>query len=106
MHISTTITQISGGPWNYTLHSSITKFGPFNDVIFATPAPISSSLLSTLPTPNSDLCKALNTFKYVPPLVITHTDPSFVPTSPSLQRDLHFQRPSTPIPSLQILQGT
>lgn len=71
----------------------------------ATPAPISLSLLATLPNPNLELCNALGTFKYVPTLVITHKDPSFVPSSPSLQRDLHFQRPLMPVKTLQVLHG-
>jgi hypothetical protein len=48
----------------------------------------------------------LSKFKYVPTLVITHTDPSFVPSTLSLQRDLHFQRPSPPISPLRSLEGT
>jgi predicted NAD/FAD-binding protein len=105
MHTSTTITRISGKPYKYILHSSTEAFGPFSHIILATPAPISSSLLSTLSNPNLELCNALGAFKYVPTLVVTHTDPSFVPSFPSLQRDLHFQRPSTPVKTLQALEG-
>ena len=103
VHVSTTITRISGGPHNYTLHSSTSTFGPFNHIILATPAPISATLL---PDGESQLRDALKTFKYVPTLVVTHTDPSFIPSSPSLHRDLHFQRPSKPISALQNLEGT
>ena len=105
IHISTPILRISGRENEYYLHSSSQKFGPFNHIILATPTPISSSLISTLPDPNPALCNALNKFIFVPSLVITHTDPTFIPTTPSLHRDLHFSRPSTPAPELQKLDG-
>jgi len=103
IHTSTSISQISGTPSNYTLHSGTKTFGPFEHIILATPAPISSSILSTTSTVPKSLHTALSKFKYIPTLVITHTDPSFIPSQPSLQRDLHFQRPIPPVPSLRKL---
>jgi len=112
IHTSTPITKVSGNPSFYTLHSedpSISKettFGQFKHIILATPAPISSKILATMTTPQTKLCEALDTFKFVPSCVITHTDSSFIPTTPSLHRDLHFQRPTTSIsPQFAKLQG-
>jgi len=91
IHLSMAISRISGSSPNYTLRSQNTTFGPFSQVILATPAPISASIIP--PTRDLSLIrKALKTFKYIPTLVVTHTDPSFIPTAPYLQRDLHFQR--------------
>ena len=91
IHLSMPLSSISGSCPIYSLHSDNTTFGPFSQVILATPAPISASILphtrDFLP-----IRKALKTFRYVPVLVVTHTDPSFIPRAPSLQRDLHFQR--------------
>jgi len=112
IHTSTAITQISGQDSFYTLHSAEssisqeTTFGPFKHIILATPAPISSRILATMSTPQTKLCEALDTFKFVPSCVITHTDSSFVPSSPSFHRDLHFQRPTDSIaPQFSKLQG-
>lgn len=103
IHTSTPITSISGSPSKYTLHSTDSTIGPFKHVIFAAPAHISSKLLTTLRSHDPEISANLNIFKYVPSLVVTHTDPTFIPSSPSFHRDLHFQRPSTPISSLQKL---
>jgi predicted NAD/FAD-binding protein len=100
VHTSTSISRISGTRFDYTLHSGTTSFGPFNHIILATPAPVSSNILSSMPTISKSMHTALSKFKYIPTLVITHTDPSFIPSDPSLHRDLHFQRPTTPVPSL------
>lgn len=124
IHTSTPITKISQTAFQYTLHSGTEEsFGPFEKIVLATPSGISATLLGTMANSNRELCKALEKFKFVKALVVTHTDSSFVPASPTLQRDLHFQRPeaaisspisspislptSSPIPSsLQKFQGT
>jgi Flavin containing amine oxidoreductase len=103
VHTSTTISRISGTRFDYTLHCGTTTFGPFKHIILATPPPISSNILSSLATIPKSLHTALSKFKYIPTLVITHTDPSFIPSSASLHRDLHFQRPITPVASLSKL---
>lgn len=79
-------------------------FGPFDHIILGTPAPISSSLLKSLPAAHPGLCKALSVFNYVPSLVVTHNDSSYVPASPVLHRDLHFQRPCNPSKGLRNLK--
>ncbi|ORY88053.1 hypothetical protein BCR35DRAFT_324390, partial [Leucosporidium creatinivorum] len=108
IHLSSTITSIArttsptGASQLILTLIDGTSPAPFDHLIFATQANQASSLLSFLPPSSArdTLINALNTFSYIPTLVVNHTDESILPPNPQDRRDLNlssFSPPSSPL---------
>ncbi|KAL0950477.1 hypothetical protein HGRIS_007289 [Hohenbuehelia grisea] len=107
IHLSTPIASINYDPQNPTLASitCISAGGPkvfrgFDHIVFATQAPRAIPLLETytssLPeaspveTPAAQLIQCLKKFRYIPSIVINHTDDTLLPDDVRDRRELNL----------------